>query len=618
MRSSLPRILLTTALVAPAAGAQWARRNPPVHTGPRDSHNMAYDSESDRVLLYGGHARWPCTCNAETWVYDYATNTWTNMNPPGARPSERAEFGIAYDSESDRIILHGGETQAGPNDETWAYDFNSNRWMNMDPPAPRPGPRRWHRLAYDGESDRVILYGGDWQQNETWAYDFNSNRWTNMTTAARPPGLHLFAIAYDRESDRVVVFHVGRAWAYDFNANTWENKSATALPPLPGQAPAMAYDAANDRIVMQCDTSGGSDETWALDLNTNRWTNVSGAVRPRTHHHAMAYVSRQERIVMVGGEVGPTQADTWEYRWPGGEELIADGGFETGLVPSCAAGQLPATWFLVSGAPDTYSFDCPTRAGLLPASAGRFATLAAAAEGLRFAAAGSLPTAAFGNPLAAPLVRGRTYELRASFARSSAHPASGPYDLFASPDRQRVNAIFLGSVGRGAVAGTWTLGVLRFEAPLGAASLIVEPRAGRDSHVGSDSWSLVEVRPQPGFVAAGHGTPGTSGIPVLAGTGTLQGGAPTVLRVEDAAASAPGVLVLGSAATSLPIFGTVLVPRPDASLPVVASAVGVVSLSFLWPAGVPPGTRLHAQAGFLDSGSAFGVSITNALVALSR
>ncbi len=60
-------------------------------------------------------------------------------------------------------------------------------WTNMSP-VEEPSPRYVHDMAYDNESDRIILFGG-WTGsvvNDTWAYDFNTNAWTNMSPDTRP------------------------------------------------------------------------------------------------------------------------------------------------------------------------------------------------------------------------------------------------------------------------------------------------------------------------------------------------------------------------------------------------------------------------------------------------
>ncbi len=254
----------------------WTDMNPAEAPSPRSDFAMAYDAESDRVIAFGGG----------TWAYDYNTNTWRNMSPvtspAGAGP-------MVYDAESDRVVLFLVWTGA-PDNETWTYDFNTNTWTKMEPTT-RPSPRTWTPMAYDAESDRVILFGGitGRDNDETWAYDLNTNTWTNMEPTTRPSPRHSHALAYDAESDRVVLFgghlpsgqfgesvHSDETWAYDFNTNTWTNMEPPTQP-LKLAAHNLAYDAESDKVVLfGGDTNAVlSDETWTYDLNANTWTDLS-------------------------------------------------------------------------------------------------------------------------------------------------------------------------------------------------------------------------------------------------------------------------------------------------------------------------------------------------------
>ncbi len=96
---------------------------------------------------------------------------------------------MAYDNESDRLVLYGGEYESMLSNQTWSYDFNSNQWTSITP-AVSPPPLSYHQLVYDSESDLVVLFGGItvnsemdsvWN-NETWTYDLNSNTWTQMSS----------------------------------------------------------------------------------------------------------------------------------------------------------------------------------------------------------------------------------------------------------------------------------------------------------------------------------------------------------------------------------------------------------------------------------------------------
>ncbi len=159
-----------------------------VAPSPRHSYEMAYDTESDRIILFGGASEFGILTVennfGDTWSYDLNLNAWTNMSPAKA-PSPRWGPSMAYDTESDRVVLFGGGAGA-LSDETWAYDFNRNRWKKMKP-LTRPLERAGNALAYDAESDRVVLFGGDTlmgRSNDTWTYDFNTDDWTE--TRERP------------------------------------------------------------------------------------------------------------------------------------------------------------------------------------------------------------------------------------------------------------------------------------------------------------------------------------------------------------------------------------------------------------------------------------------------
>ncbi len=119
---------------------------------------------------------------------------------------------------------------------------------------------------------------------------------------------------------------------------------------------------------------------------------------------------------------------------------------------------------------------------------------------------------------------------------------------------------------------------------------------------GGDAWTDL-----------GNALPGAAGPPQLRGTGILQPATPLTLAVHRAAASAPGVLVLGGARVDLPLLGGVLVPRPDVAVPLSTDARGSAFLQQRWPLGVPAGLSLYAQAWLLDASAVAGAAASNGL-----
>lgn len=181
----------------------------------RSLHHMTYDSESDRIILFGG---WDVSDELldDTWAYDYNNNSWVKMNPSSS-PPPLAGVRIVYDSESDLIALFGGLNSIDPflsASETWAYDYNTDTWVNKNPEN-HPPAVAGHGMAYNNNSDRIIFYGGDYNMyKHTWSYDINSNTWTDLNATFSPLGHAWLGFVYNPKADRIISFG-GEALKYE-------------------------------------------------------------------------------------------------------------------------------------------------------------------------------------------------------------------------------------------------------------------------------------------------------------------------------------------------------------------------------------------------------------------
>lgn len=302
---------------------------------PRGSVSMAYDAQSDRVIIFGGQIgnidSGDYIDYDDTWVYDLTANRWTQMKPPSV-PKGRSGAELAYDAESDRIIMFGGFSNAIFWGDEWAYDYNSNTWMKI---AKDPGNRFGTSMAYDEESDRIILFGGWYMnmggfiENDTWAYDFNSDTWTEMKPSTSPPSRNNHAMSYDSKADRVLVWGGtdldGKpvdlsVWSYDFNTNTWQEMIPDQTHPNGRDFPGMVYDAESDRTILFGGELAGESygEIWAYDYNTNTWTKFESSTGPGYRsHQGMVYSSAADRVILFGGQVESTEPkysnETWTY-----------------------------------------------------------------------------------------------------------------------------------------------------------------------------------------------------------------------------------------------------------------------------------------------------------------
>ncbi|MFW9890759.1 MAG: Kelch repeat-containing protein [Candidatus Thorarchaeota archaeon] len=307
----------------------------------RGNVGMAYDNESDLVIIFGGWNNTPTTASkTDVLTYDYNIDTYTQKSP-STTPDGRAEPGFAYDSMRDRMVLFGGMRDINTNDrlnDTWLYNTNTDTWTEVLPTL-APSERRAHGMVYDSESDRFIIFGGEDGDvlNDTWAFDPGTNLWTQMSPSLAPSHRFAHKMVYDSESDRVILFggynggsvnqpssYFGDTWVYDFNTDSWENVTPTSSPSSRG-VPSLAYDSESDRIVLFGGSNGGTaySDTWLFDYNSMTWTEMNPTVHPDVRsRHGSAYDWESDRVIIYGGTrtgfsttvmVSETDGKTWSY-----------------------------------------------------------------------------------------------------------------------------------------------------------------------------------------------------------------------------------------------------------------------------------------------------------------
>ncbi|MFW9793327.1 MAG: kelch repeat-containing protein, partial [Candidatus Thorarchaeota archaeon] len=281
-----------------AENAVWQNVNPSTAPQARRGAGMAYDSDSDLVILFSGRDLDLPSPYGDTWTFDVDTNTWDNVTPDVSPPPREMEgelrgiYGFEYDSDADRVIFFGGVKQLNPFvcwNDTWAFDCETQTWENKTP-AVSPRGTTHHNMAYDSESGVSVLYGGMRDDrvasNETWSFNYGTNTWTNMSTPVNPGALYGFDMAYDSESDRIILFggwdatlgeDRNQTWAYDVNTNSWTNMNPPVAPSKRGRC-RMTYHTGWDRVVLfggdAYDTSTFYSDTWLYDYNTNTWTEL--------------------------------------------------------------------------------------------------------------------------------------------------------------------------------------------------------------------------------------------------------------------------------------------------------------------------------------------------------
>jgi len=219
----------------------------------------------------------------------------------------RVGLAAVYDTGQKEIVAFGGATSAGPIGETWV--LSGGQWQQLR--VSGPSARNWHGMVYDAGRGVTVLFGGATASgftNETWEFNAATKTWAQIVTTGAPPPRGAFALSYDAQRRRIVLFggdgssgFLNDSWEYDGAARTW-TQVATSQAPAPRAGSAMAFDAALGKTVL----FGGLDanlnalnDTWAYD-GTN-WTQLCAACAPPARGAlGMAY-DPAGRVLLFGG-----------------------------------------------------------------------------------------------------------------------------------------------------------------------------------------------------------------------------------------------------------------------------------------------------------------------------
>ena len=182
------------------------------------NQTLIYDSILIKLVVFGG-VRHFCDGNLfvdyeyysnDTWTYYPDTDNWTEMQPT-VHPKARVYHKMAYDFEAKRTVMFGGSmyrNETGLLNDTWTYDSTNNIWKNMTP-LTYPTPRTKHTMLYDEQLDKVLLFGGGF--NESWTYNISNNYWSKRYIE-NGPNVAWCQAEYDNVNNRIILYNEEEIW----------------------------------------------------------------------------------------------------------------------------------------------------------------------------------------------------------------------------------------------------------------------------------------------------------------------------------------------------------------------------------------------------------------------
>lgn len=257
---------------------------------------------------------------------------WKRMGPSSVGPAGLAGHGHVYVESRGHVLLYGGHNTGTYNEELWAWDgWKWTRLCTSDEcQANEPPPRKDHRMWYDPDADKVIVYGGlgvdGHAVSDMWEWDGAAWREVNQG-GILPPARVDFQAAYDFE--RGVIAWTSRC--------TDDDCLVTAIPYHKKDFGAV-YDPVRQETLIFGDGTGGNQmwtwdgEDWRIKCHQQPCAGTKPSGRDEPH---MMWDEVNSKVLLFGGS---GKRDT--YAWNGTQWFMVHPGIGAGgllyRVGSCA------------------------------------------------------------------------------------------------------------------------------------------------------------------------------------------------------------------------------------------------------------------------------------------
>jgi len=316
-----PAIPTTSPATATAQPTVLPTREPVALQAGQSTFAFYHEGREQVVLVNGGPEQGkPSDDPLELWAWD--GQVWSLLAADANGPTWRNWAAIAYDTDRDVLIIHGGLQNSNQRfDETWEWD--SRTWKEFT--GEGPGAREGSLMTYDSARKKTVLFGGAEGmeiKGDTW--DWDGRTWTKVSEtgpAPRFPG----SMVYSPAQQQVLMYsghfaavsgdfiNYDDLWAWD--GTSWTEVLQEGSTPGHRTHTAMVFDPQKDDILL---FGGGSgtfmNDIWAWD--GSGWANVPSTGMPGRSGHSVAYDAKRDVFVFFGGierPVQPAMSDTWEW-----------------------------------------------------------------------------------------------------------------------------------------------------------------------------------------------------------------------------------------------------------------------------------------------------------------
>ncbi len=280
----------TLTVNAAVSKATWSQRGPVA----RFSHTAVFDPTTQSTIIFGGQQTSDSTNLNDVWLSSTSISgddpdTYTLLQPTGTAPAPRSGHVSTYDSNTNRMTVFGGAEGAAPTcgNDVWILDGANGQsagasWLPITASGTAPAARVLHTGVYDPVANTLTIFGGSNCNgaffNDVWVLsnangEGGTSAWTKLApSGSLPPARESSTATYDPTNHVLTVYGgdaggtaFGDVWVLS-NANgqggapVWTQLSPTGTTPLARTGHTAIYDSVND-----CMTIFGGFDSFAGD-----------------------------------------------------------------------------------------------------------------------------------------------------------------------------------------------------------------------------------------------------------------------------------------------------------------------------------------------------------------
>ncbi len=307
--------MLSANLIQAQTDSGWQWRNITPSTGvapePRRDGELIYDPVGKRLILFGGNS--DAGLKNDTWAFDLGARSWTKLTTIGTPPSGRFGFDAVYDPVGHQLVIYSGQG-AGFFNDTWTLNLTTLEWRDVSPAydSARPKKRYGSGAIFDPVTRSLVSFAGFTSEagrfQDTQSFGLAANSWTDWSPSGTKPQVRcLLTAAFDKTARRMIIYAGQRSgalddlWSFDLASRQWTNLTPTVR--APGRFWSTSFVNGDGRFVIFGGSNGGNfNDTWEFDLSARQWTQRQIANPPEQRNGMMGvYVDGEDRFIVFGG-----------------------------------------------------------------------------------------------------------------------------------------------------------------------------------------------------------------------------------------------------------------------------------------------------------------------------